>query len=108
MEPDPSNSIFPRLTAGESVATLGMKFLGANPSPKIEGVEQQAARSNYLTGTDPAAWRTNIPNYAKVRYAAVYPGIDLVFYGNRQELEYDFLMPAPAMEASFTRAWMAA
>ncbi|MGH9840431.1 MAG: SBBP repeat-containing protein, partial [Blastocatellia bacterium] len=76
----------------EKSATVGMKFLGANLSPKIEGIEKQPGKSNYLIGNEPAKWRTNVANYSKVRYAAVYPGIDLVFYGNQQMLEYDFVV----------------
>ena len=45
-----------------------------------------------MTGNEPSAWRTNIPTYAKVRYEQVYPGIDLVYYGNQGELEYDFVV----------------
>ena len=30
--------------------------------------------------------------YAKVRYEEVYPGIDLVYYGNQRQLEYDFVV----------------
>ncbi|TMI11754.1 MAG: hypothetical protein E6H40_03915, partial [Betaproteobacteria bacterium] len=43
-------------------------------------------------GKDPAKWRTNVPTYAKVHYRAVYPGIDLVYYGNQRQLEYDFVV----------------
>ena len=43
-------------------------------------------------GNDPAKWHTNVPNYAKVKYANVYPGVDLVYYGNQGQLEYDFVV----------------
>ncbi len=45
---------------------------------------------NHYHGNDPAAWRTNVRAYSRVRYAGVYDGIDLVYYGNQQRLEYDF------------------
>lgn len=48
--------------------------------------------SNYFTGNKPAAWRVGIPNYAKVRYEGIYPGVDLIFYGNRKALECDFVV----------------
>ena len=48
--------------------------------------------SNYFIGGDPAKWRTNIPTYAKVRYPEVYNGIDLVYYGNQRQLEFDFIV----------------
>ena len=73
-------------------ALLRMKLVGANPNPKIVGMDELPGKSNYFIGNDPKKWRTNVPNYAKVRYANVYPGVDLVYYGNQGELEYDFVV----------------
>src|SRR5678815_3005974 len=69
-----------------------MKLEGANPEPQVEGLEQLATTSNYFAGSDPANWRTDISTYARVRYAQVYPGIDMVYYGNQHQLEYDFVV----------------
>jgi hypothetical protein len=69
-----------------------MKLKGANPAPRVEGLEQLMTTSNYFGGSDPAQWRTNIPNYNRIRYAQVYPGIDMVYYGNQRQLEYDFIV----------------
>ena len=69
-----------------------MKLEGANPASKIEGLDQLSTRSNYFAGADPTAWRTDIPNYARVRYSQIYPGIDMVYYGNDRRLEYDFIV----------------
>jgi len=69
-----------------------MKLEGANPAPQIEGLDPLTTRSNYFAGADPTAWRTNIPNYARVRYSQVYPGIDMVYYGDARRLEYDFII----------------
>ena len=69
-----------------------MKLLQANREPRIEGLEELPGKSNYLIGNDPAKWRTNITNYAKVKYEAIYPGVDLVFYGNQSGLEHDFIL----------------
>ncbi len=69
-----------------------MKLEGVNRTPQIEGLEPLPARSNYFAGPDPSAWHSNIPNYARVRYAQVYPGIDMVYYGNGRRLEYDFIL----------------
>ena len=63
--------------------TLRMKLLGANQEAQITGVDKLPGKSNYLIGKDPQKWRTNVPTYAKVRYRNVYPGIDLVYYGNQ-------------------------
>ena len=80
----------------ESVA-LRMRFLGANPSPAVKGEEPLAQRSHYLVGRDPAAWRTNVPNFARVRYEGLYRGIDQVLYGRQGQLEYD-LVVAPGSD----------
>ena len=66
--------------------------MGANPNPKIVGMDELPGKSNYFIGNDPKKWRTNVPNYAKVKYANVYPGVDLVYYGNQGKLEYDFVV----------------
>jgi hypothetical protein len=71
---------------------IRMKLQGANPEPLIEGLEQSANTTNYFTGSDPTQWRTDIPSYARVRYGAVYPGIDMVYYGDQRRLEYDFVV----------------
>ena len=60
-----------------------MKLDGANATPQVEGLEELSGKANYFIGNDPAKWRTNVPTYARVQYHAVYPGVDLVYYGNR-------------------------
>ena len=85
-------------------ATLRIEFDGANPSPLIQGLDPLAGQSNYLVGGDPARWRTGLPNYARVRYEGVYPGIDVVFYGNRDgRLEYDLVVRPPVDAARLDR-----
>ena len=69
-----------------------MKFVGANPAPQVVGVDELPGKSNYFIGNDPAKWQTNVPSYAKVKYEGVYPGVDLVYYGNQRQLEYDFVV----------------
>ncbi|WP_309668131.1 SBBP repeat-containing protein, partial [Tabrizicola sp.] len=71
---------------------LKMKLVGASKSPRITGQHELPGKSNYLVGNDPQKWRTGIPNYATVRYHDVWPGIDLAYYGNQQQLEYDFIV----------------
>ena len=69
-----------------------MSLAGANPKATVTGLDELPGKSNYFIGNDPAKWRTNVPTYAKVKYQNVYRGIDLVYYGNPQQLEYDFLV----------------
>jgi len=73
-------------------AVLRLKLVGANPAAKVSGTDELPGRSNYFIGNDRKQWRTNVPNYAKVKYQGVYPGVDLVYYGNQQQLEYDFIV----------------
>jgi len=69
-----------------------VRFSGANTASKAMGREPLAGRSNYLTGSSAAAWRTGIPRYARVRIEEVWPGIALEFYGNPRNLEFDFVV----------------
>jgi hypothetical protein len=75
-----------------TAAIVRMKLEGANPDSEISGEAELAGKVNYFTGNDPARWRADVPTYAKVRYKEVYPGIDLMYYGNQRELEYDFIL----------------
>ena len=70
------------------IAQLNM--VGAAANPVVVGEEPQSGKVNYFLGNDPKKWRTNVPTYGRVRYKNVYPGIDLVYYGNHRQLEYDF------------------
>jgi hypothetical protein len=58
----------------------------------VTGREELPGKANYFIGNDPAKWRTDIPTYARVGYQDLYPGIDLVYYGNQRQLEYDFVV----------------
>ncbi len=69
-----------------------MEPIGANASASVEPLEQQPSKSNYFIGNVPERWHTNVPNYAKVRYRSLYPGVDLIYYGNQRQLEYDFIV----------------
>jgi photosystem II stability/assembly factor-like uncharacterized protein len=71
---------------------LRLKLLGANSKPEVEGQDELPGKVNYFTGNDPANWRRNIPTYRKAYFKNVYPGIDVVYYGQQQELEYDLIV----------------
>jgi hypothetical protein len=88
--------------AAQKVTAIRMHFEGANPEALITGAEQLPTRVNYFTGSDPKNWHTDIPAYARVKYAGIYPGVDLVFYGNQRRLEYDFVV-APGADPKSIR-----
>ena len=71
---------------------LRMHWAGANRTPRVIGQEKLPGKVNYLLGKDPSKWRTGVPTYAKVKYEAVYPGVDLLYYGNQRQLEYDLVL----------------
>jgi alpha-tubulin suppressor-like RCC1 family protein len=73
----------------ESVA-VRMQFVDANAQAQIRGDAELPGKINYLTGNDPAQWRVGVAMFAKVRVGELYPGVNLVYYGNQQQLEYDF------------------
>ena len=73
-------------------AALRMSVVGARATAAVRGVDELPGKANYFIGNDPSHWRTNIPTFAKVRYSGVYPGIDLVYYGQQRQLEYDFVV----------------
>jgi hypothetical protein len=82
--------------------TLRMRLVGANPNAEARGVEELPGKSNYFIGNDPSKWRTNVSTYAKVEYRDVYPGVDLVYYGNGRQLEHDFVV-APGADPGLIR-----
>jgi uncharacterized repeat protein (TIGR01451 family) len=84
---------------GRTEQFVRMKLVGANPAAATAGTDPLPGKSNYLIGNDPHLWHTGIPQFAGVHYASVYPGIDLVFYGNHGDLEYDFRV-APGADPS--------
>ena len=85
------------LTSSEAVLrmkheVIRMKLAGSNRASKAVGAEPRIAKSNYFTGRDPAKWRTGVSNYGRVRFTEVYAGIDLVYYGQDGQLEYDWMV----------------
>jgi hypothetical protein len=88
---------------------LTMQLVGSNPAAQAVGRLQLPGVSNYLVGNDTAQWHTNIPNYAKVEYQNVYPGVNVVYYGNNQhQLEYDFVLAPGANPQSIQLSFQGA
>jgi hypothetical protein len=80
-----------RNVRGEAAAAR-MQFVGASPRARIQGEAELPGRINYLTGNDPARWRVGVGTFARVAVGELYPGVSLVYYGNQQLLEYDFVI----------------
>ena len=88
--------------AAPGKAAVSMVLDGANTAAKPAGEETLPGRSNYLLGNDPARWRTGVSQFSRVRVPAVYPGIDLVYYGTGNQLEHDYLL-APNADPALIR-----
>ena len=73
-------------------ASIRLRFLGANPRSMVHAEEMLPTKTHYFIGNSPSQWRMNIPTYARVHYESIYPGIDLVYYGTQQQLEYDVIV----------------
>ncbi len=68
---------------------LHLRWVGASPAPGVEGLGREAGSSNYLVGSDPSKWVKGVPSFSRVEYRGLYPGVDLVYYGNHRKLEFD-------------------
>jgi hypothetical protein len=79
-------------SASAAGSVLHMQVVGANANSHPVAEQELPGKVNYLLGRDPAHWHTEIPTYAQVEYPNVYNGINLVYYGNQQQLEYDFIV----------------
>ena len=75
-----------------SAGTLRMQLVGADPHASCLQQQPLPGRVNYFVGHDPVKWHTDIPTFGKVGFHGVYPGVDVVYYGNQRRLEYDFVV----------------
>lgn len=96
----PDGNVLSWHLAGQRSAELRTSLLGANPHAKLEGTDRLAASTNYFIGMDQRRWRTAVPNFSAARYSGIYPGIDLLFHPDADQLEYDFVIAPGADPAS--------
>jgi hypothetical protein len=86
-----------------------MQLVGAKPNASLTGVGPQGGSINYFVGNNPANWLRNVPSYAQVAYANVYPGISALYYGNQSgSVEYDFTVTPGANPATIQLAFTGA
>jgi uncharacterized protein (TIGR03437 family) len=71
---------------------ITLRFHQAQPTPSLTAEQPLNSKSHYLIGNDRRDWQTDVPQFARIRYENLYPGIDALFYGNGQQLEYDWLL----------------
>ncbi len=88
-----------------STTSIRTQFVNGSPGSKAEAVEPMPSRAHYFLGNDPRQWRRDVPHFQKLRYRNVYPGVDLVYYGNEGALEYDFVVAPGASPAAIELAF---
>ena len=91
VNPDGSITSFGRPTDFETIV-IKADLVGANTGAPGVGENAQAYRCNYFLGNDPSHWRTDVPTYQAVQISDIYPGINLKYYGNNNQFEYDFIV----------------
>lgn len=85
-----------------SASFIRAHLAGASKDARASSEGALTGYSNYLQGRDPSQWHTQVPQFERVRYQGVYPNVDLVYYGNQQQLEYDFVV-APGGDPNVIR-----
>jgi hypothetical protein len=88
----PSSLDFSFTASNRATDNLSIQLVHSSKDSLISPSDLMTGESNYFLGRDPSLWRTHIPNYASVRYVAIYPGIDLKVYGSDQKFEHDFVV----------------
>lgn len=84
---------------------LRMQLSGANDTATLTGLDELPGKANYFIGSDRQQWLSDIPTFSRVKYENIYPGVDLVFYGNQRQLEYDFVIAPGADPATIKLAF---
>ena len=82
----------PEPTQDRETDVIRMDLPGASRGLRVSAADRLPGTENYFIGNDPSRWHSNIPTFGRVRYSSVYPGVDLVYYGNQRQLEYDFVV----------------
>lgn len=83
-------------------SSLRIQFLNAQPAPQISGGGELPGKVNYLLGSDPVGWRTNLPTYSSITYTGLYPGVDLTYEGTGGRLKGTYIV-APGVDSSLIR-----
>jgi len=88
----------PGRAAANRAEVIRLRLLEAKQPASVTGADPLPGKTNYLLGNNAASWPTGVGTFQRVVYRGVYPGIDLIYYGTRGQLEYDFVV-APGADA---------
>ena len=86
--PDEERKAREEALANAKHAAVKMKLVGVTPSAPA-GENELETKSNFFLGNDPTKWRSNVANYGSVRAKNWRPGVDVVWHGGANGLEYD-------------------
>jgi hypothetical protein len=95
-------SLKARAASPGATHAVRLRFVGANTHASISAAQPLPGKSNYFIGNDPQKWRIGVPQFAQIKYQGLYPGVDLVYYGNQRQLEFDFII-APRVNPQVIR-----
>src|SRR5688572_14175068 len=87
-----SQAVLSLRSQGATSRTIRLRLIDGAPNATVEGFDPLSGTVNYFVGNQPGQWRSGVPTFGRVKYSQVYPGVDLVYYGNQQRLEYDFIV----------------
>ncbi len=72
-------------------SAISMEFARSRHAQGTPGAELPG-KVNYIRGNDASQWKLGLPTYGRVTYQEIYPGIDVVYHGNQQQLEFDLIL----------------
>ncbi|MDD5301823.1 MAG: IPT/TIG domain-containing protein [Elusimicrobia bacterium] len=84
--------VLPPANAAKAAVVVRMKMTGANAKAAVQGQNVLPGHTSYMYGNNPAKWQIGVEQYAKVKFSSVYPGIDMVYYGKKGNVEHDFIV----------------
>lgn len=94
------------VVSSDRTAPFRFNWAGSNPQAQVTGQSELPGRSHYYRGKDSRTWQTNVPQYSRVRYANLYRGVDLVYYGTTEgRVEFDLIVAAQADPAHIDLAF---
>jgi len=89
-----------RASAHDGLRRVTLSLVGGTKDAPAMARRVLPGVSNYLIGSDRTRWMTGVRGYGQIEYRGVYRGIDVVYYGNQRQLEYDFIVaPGARVEA---------
>ncbi|MDZ4720153.1 MAG: SBBP repeat-containing protein, partial [Roseiflexaceae bacterium] len=90
------NEVILSLPTAENTAIVRMQFQGAATQPDLRPGTQIPGVANFIDGSQPAQWHTNLPTYSGITYGQLYDGINLHYDGTDGRLKSTYIIAANA------------